>query len=133
MSEEEEQIGVNIYNEHDVDEETSPLEESIEEEGIAAQPVEVVKEEIVTVAENPNADTFSEGSTEDYGRGDDLYEVVKAHSDQINRLTDIVESLQSQIKQLEDTRLSGRKTSSATRTSSRSMKRKKNKATSKKN
>ena len=129
--EEEEQIGVNIYNEDDSDEETSPLEESIEE-GIAARPVEIVKEEIVTVAENPNADTFSDGSTEDYGRGDDLYELVKAHSGQLSRLTDIVESLRSQIKQLEDTRLSGRKTSSATRTSSRSMKRKKNKTTSKK-
>ena len=45
MSEEEgEKIGVNLYD----DEESSPLEESIEE-GIAAQPVEVVREEIVTV------------------------------------------------------------------------------------
>ena len=56
MSEEQgEKIGVNLYD----DEESSPLEESIEE-GIGAQPVEVVREEIVTVAENPNAETFSE-------------------------------------------------------------------------
>jgi hypothetical protein len=138
MSEEEgEEIGADVYDNEDdgADEESSPLEESIEEgeEDVPAQPVEIVREEILTVAENPNADTFSDGSTEDYGRGDDLYELVKAHSGQLSRLTDIVESLQSQIKQLEGTRLSGRKTSSATRTSSRSMKRKKNKeATSKK-
>jgi hypothetical protein len=107
------------------------LEESIEE-GFAAQPVEIVRrEEIVTVAENPDAETFSEekvstiGNTED----GDLYKLVKEHSVQLSKLTDIVESLQSQIKQLEETRLSGRKTSSARRSS---MKTKKNKATAKK-
>ena len=45
----------------------------------------------------------------------DLYKLVKAHSIQLGRLTDVVESLQSQIKQLKETRL------------------KKNKATAKKN
>ena len=130
MSEEEgEKVGVNLYD----DEESSPLEESIEE-GIGAQPVEVVRKEIVTVAENPNAETFSEEkvstsirATED----NDLYKLVKGHSIQLDRLTDIVESLQSQIKQLKETRLSSYKTSSARRSS---MKTKKNKeATAKKN
>jgi hypothetical protein len=126
MSEEEgEKIGVNLYD----DEESSPLEESIEE-GIAAQPVEVVREEIVTVAEDPNAETFSEEkvSTIDATEDNDLYKLVKAHSIQLGRLTDIVESLQSQIKQLKETRLSSRKTSSARRSS---MKTKKNKASAK--
>jgi hypothetical protein len=123
--EEGEKIGVNLYD----DEESSPLEESIEE-GIAAQPVEVVREEIVTVAENPNAETFSEEkvSTIDATEDNDLYKLVKAHSIQLGRLTDIVESLQSQIKQLKETRLSSRKTSSARRSS---MKTKKNKASAK--
>jgi hypothetical protein len=123
--EEGEKIGVNLYD----DEESSPLEESIEE-GIAAQPVEVVREEIVTVAEDPNAETFSEEkvSTIDATEDNDLYKLVKAHSIQLGRLTDIVESLQSQIKQLKETRLSSRKTSSARRSS---MKTKKNKASAK--
>jgi post-segregation antitoxin (ccd killing protein) len=38
---------------------------------------------------------------EDNDSEDDLYEVVKAHSDQISRLTDMVEPLQSQIKRIE--------------------------------
>jgi hypothetical protein len=129
MSEEEEHFGVDTYeNEDDADEESSTLGESIEE---SAQPVEIVREEIVMIAQNPNAETYSEGSTEDYDREDDLYKLVKAHSAQLSRLTDIVESLQSRIKQLEVTRFSGRKTSSARRRSS-TMKIKKNRATSKK-
>ena len=56
---------------------------------------------------------------------------MKAHSIQLDKLTDVVESLQSQIKQLKETRLSSHKTSSARRSS---MKTKKNKeATAKKN
>jgi hypothetical protein len=51
MSEEvDEQTGVNVYD--DDDEESSPMEESIEE-GVAVEPVEIVREEIVTVTENP--------------------------------------------------------------------------------
>jgi hypothetical protein len=113
MSEDEE-IGVDIYGDAD-DEKSSPLEESIEE-GFDAQPVEIVREEIVTVAENPSAETFSEekvsmiGNTEDDGDGD-LYKLVKAHSIQLSRLTDIVESLQSQVKQLGQTLAGGNKTS----------------------
>jgi hypothetical protein len=133
MSEDEE-IGVDIYGDAD-DEKSSPLEESIEE-GFDAQPVEIVREEIVTVAENPSAETFSEekvsmiGNTEDDGDGD-LYKLVKAHSIQLSRLTDIVESLQSQIKQLGQTLAGGNKTSSVRRRKN-TMKTKKNKATAKK-
>ena len=133
MSEEEDkEIGVNIYadEDEDTDEESSPLEDSIEE-GVAAQPVEIVREEIVTVAENPNSEEKVSmiGNTEEVDSEDDLYRVVKAHSIQLSRLTTTVESLQSQIKQLESTRLSDRKTGSAGRNS---MKTKKNKATAKK-
>jgi hypothetical protein len=133
MSEDEE-IGVDIYGDAD-DEKSSPLEESIEE-GFDAQPVEIVREEIVTVAENPSAETFSEekvsmiGNTEDDGDGD-LYKLVKGHSIQLSRLTDIVESLQSQIKQLGQTLAGGNKTSSVRRRKN-TMKTKKNKATAKK-
>lgn len=133
MSEDEE-IGVDIYGNAD-DEKSSPLEESIEE-GFDAQPVEIVREEIVTVAENPSAETFSEekvsmiGNTEDDDDGD-LYKLVKAHSIQLSRLTDIVESLQSQIKQLGQTLAGGNKTSSVRRRKN-TMKTKKNKATAKK-
>jgi hypothetical protein len=134
MSEDEE-IGVDIYGDAD-DEKSSPLEESIEE-GFDAQPVEIVREEIVTVAENPSAATFSEekvsmiGNTEDDGDGD-LYKLVKAHSIQLSRLTDIVESLQSQIKQLGQTLAGGNKTSSVRRRRKNTMKTKKNKAIAKK-
>jgi hypothetical protein len=65
-------------------------------------------EEIMTVTKNPDA--------EDNGSEDDLYEVVKAHSDQISRLTDMVESLQSQIKRIDQRQESdNKKTSSVTR------------------
>ena len=120
MSEEEgEKIGVNLYD----DEESSPLEESIEE-GFAPQPVEVVREEIVTVTKNPDTEDNDSGE-------DDLHEVVKAHSDQISRLKDMVESLQTQIKRIDQRRGSGNKTSSVGRNRS-ITKTKKNKATSKK-
>ncbi|MFL6322760.1 MAG: hypothetical protein ACJ705_02120 [Nitrososphaeraceae archaeon] len=110
------EIGVNVYDDED---------ELIEDEEAAApQPVEVVREEIMTVTKNPDA--------EDNGSEDDLYEVVKAHSDQISRLTDMVESLQSQIKRIDQRQESdNKKTSSVTRNKS-TIKTKKNKATSKK-
>ena len=57
---------------------------------------------------------------------------MKAHSDQISRLTDMVESLQSQIKRIDQRQESdNKKTSSVTRNKS-TIKTKKNKATSKK-
>jgi hypothetical protein len=106
------EIGVNVYDELIKDEEAA----------VAPQPVGVVREEIVTVTKNSD--------TEDNDSKDNLYEVVKAHSDQISRLTYAVESLQSQIKQIDQRRRSGnnktiRKNRSTTKT-------KKNKATSKK-
>jgi hypothetical protein len=109
------EIGVNVYDEDELIEE--------DEEEAAPQPVEVVREEIVTVTKTPD--------TEDNDSEDDLYEVVKAHSDQISRLTDMVESLQSQIKQIDQRLGSGNKTRSVGRNRS-TTKTKKNKATSKK-
>ena len=111
------EIGVNVYDDED---------ELIEdEEAVAApQPVEVVREEIVTVTKNPNA--------EDNDSKDDLYEMVKAHSDQISRLTNIVESLQSQIKRIGQRPASGNKSSSVRGSRSTTKTKKKNKATSKK-
>ena len=75
----------------------------------------MVREEIVTVTKNSH--------TED---NDDLYEGAKAHSDQISRLTNIVESLVP--KQIDQRRTSGSskpKNRSTTKT-------KKSKTTSKK-
>jgi hypothetical protein len=115
MSDEDgQEIGVNVYDEDELIE---------DEEAATPQPVDVVREEIMTVTKNPD--------TEDNDSEDELYEVVKAHSDQIGRLTDMVESLQSQIKRIDQRRGSGNKTSWARRNRS-TAKTKKNKATSKK-
>jgi hypothetical protein len=111
------EIGVNVYDEDEL------IEEDEEAVAAAPEPVEVVREEIMTVAKNPDR--------EDNDSEDDLYEVVKAHSDQISRLTDMVESLQSQIKRIDQRRGSGNKTRSVRRNRS-TTKAKKNKATSKK-
>ena len=110
------EIGVNVYDEEDEDE----LIEDEEAAAVVPQPVEVVREEIVTVTKNSD----TEGN-------DDIYEVVKAHSDQISRLTEIVESLQSQIKQIDLGRTSGNKTRSIRKNKS-TTKTKKSKTTSKK-
>ena len=69
---------------------------------------------------------------EDNDSEDDLYEVVKAHSDQISRLTNMVESLQSQIKQIDQKRTSGNNKTSSIRKNKTGAKTKKNKGTSKK-
>jgi hypothetical protein len=95
-------FGVNVYDDNDEDE----LIEDEEAAAVAPQPVGIVREEIVTV-------------TKDNDSQDDFNEVVKAHSDQINRLTEIVESLQPQIKQIDQRRRSGssiRKNRSTTKT-----------------
>jgi hypothetical protein len=108
------EIGVNLYDENE--------DELIEDEeaAVTPQPVGVVTEEIVTVTKNSD--------TED---NDDLYEVVKAHSDQISRLTNIVESLQSQIKLIDQKRTtddnkasSGRRNRSTTKTKSKTTSKK---------
>jgi hypothetical protein len=113
------EIGVNVYDDNEEDE----LIED-EEAAVAPQPVEIVREEIVTVTKNPD--------TEDNDIKDDLYEVVKAHSDQISRLTTIVESLQSQIKLMDLKRTSGNNKASSGRRNRSTAKTKKSKTTSKK-
>src|SRR5918911_525905 len=114
------EIGVNLYDDNDEDE----LIEDEEAAAVAPQPVEVVREEIVTVPKNSN--------TEDNDSEDDLYEVVKAHSDQISRLTNIVESLQSQIEQIDQKRTSGNYKARSRRRNRSITKIKKSKTTSKK-
>ena len=106
-------IGVNVYDEDD-----DELIEDEEAAAVAPQPVEIVREEIAMV-------------TKDNDSEDDLYEVVKAHSDQISRLTNMVESLQSQIKQIDQKRVSSKKTSSIRKNRS-TTKTKKSKTESKK-
>ena len=117
------EIGVNVYDDED---------ELIEDEEAAPKPVEVVREEILTVTRNTDTEdkVSMMGNAEESNGEDDVYELVKAQPAQLSKLADIVESLQSQIEQLGETRLSGRKTSSTRR--SRSMKTKNNKATLKK-
>jgi hypothetical protein len=110
------EIGVNVYDEDELIED--------EEAAVAPQPVGVVREEIVTVTKNSD--------TEDNDSKHDLYEVVKTHSDQISRLTEIVESLQSQINQIDQRRASGNNKASSGRRNRSTAKTKKNKATSKK-
>lgn len=121
MSDEDgEEIRVNAYDENEEDKD----EELTEEQGFAAQPMEIVREEIVTVTKDPN--TEEKMSVIDGSGGDDdsdhLYELVKSQSIQINKLTNIVESLQAQIKQLRETRNSSRKTTPATRNPMKSKK-----------
>ena len=103
------EIGGNVY-----DEDENELIEG-EEAAIAPQPVGVVREEIVTVTKDNDSED------------DAIHEVVKAHSDQISRLTNIVESLQSQIKQIDQWR-----SGSSIRKNKSAAKTKKNKGTSKK-
>jgi hypothetical protein len=97
MSEEEDDDEVEVSITSD-DEKIYPLEDSTQkQEGFASQPA-VVREEIVAVAENPNAETFLKeevsSNTNDTGKVyyDDLYNLVKEHSTQLNRLADIVKS-----------------------------------------
>jgi hypothetical protein len=124
MSDEDgEEIRINVYDEKEEDEDN---EELTEEQGFAAQPVEIVREEIVTVTKDP--DTEEKMSVVDDSIGDhdsdDLNELVKAQSVQLNKLTDIVASLQAQIKRLRETRKSNRKTTQATRNPVKSNKKK---------
>jgi hypothetical protein len=89
MSDEDvEEIRINAYDEDEKD------EEPIEEQGFAAQPVEIVREEIITVTKNPNTEEKMSIMGDSEGN-DDIYELVKAQSVQLNKLTNIMESLQS--------------------------------------
>jgi hypothetical protein len=90
-----------------------------EENSDIAEPVEIIREEVVEVVENPTEETFPLSSMEAqhdeedqkkviktdnlnrYNQG--IYEQVKAQSIQLNTLADMVESLQSQVKQLQET------------------------------
>jgi hypothetical protein len=86
----------------------------------------------------PDAKTFPlssmEGHAEEEGKTDnlnryteDMYKQVKAHSIQLSRLADMVESLESQVKQLQETRKLRHKTTSVRKksTSNNSIKTKK--------
>ena len=95
---------------------------------------------IVTVIKNPNLETplleeadeeeaeeaLTNNNSEDY---DNLYEQVKSHSIELSRLSDTVESLQSQIKLLQERRSGrgGRKTTTLAKMKKRIIKTKKNK------
>jgi hypothetical protein len=90
-----------------------------EENSDIAEPVEIIREEVVEVVENPTAETSPLSSTgsqheeEDQQKeiktdtlnryNEDIYEQVKAQSIQLSSLADMVESLQSQVKQLQET------------------------------
>src|ERR1044072_4159830 len=104
-NEDGEEIRINAYNENEEDEDEDD-EELTEEQGFAAQPVEIVREEIVTVTKDPNTEEKMSLLNDSGGdvHSDHLYELAKAQSVQLNKLTDIVESLQAQIKQLGETR-----------------------------
>ena len=73
---------------------TYDRDEPIEEQGFAAQPVEIVREEIVKVTKNPNTEERISVVSDTEGK-DDTYQLVKAQSVQINKLTNLVESLKS--------------------------------------
>jgi hypothetical protein len=93
---------INAFEENEEEEDDDEL---TEEQGFAAQPVEIVKEEIVTVTKEPNIEEKMSVVDDSIGSedSDDLYDLVKAQSVQLNKLTDIVESLEGQIKQLRET------------------------------
>jgi hypothetical protein len=80
-----------------------------------AEPQEIIREEAVEVVKNPNTETFPLSSKEEEDQKNeiktdssdryngDIYEQVKAQSIQLSNLADTVESLQSQVKQLQET------------------------------
>jgi predicted RNase H-like nuclease (RuvC/YqgF family) len=80
-----------------------------------AEPQEIIREEAVEVVKNPNTETFPLSSKEEEDQENeiqndssnryngDIYEQVKAQSIQLSNLADTVESLQSQVKQLQET------------------------------
>jgi hypothetical protein len=95
----------------------TPLERAVEDDDGSTLPVGIVKEEIITVVKNPNSNSETplveedeeEADAEEVDAEDDdnIYEQLKSHSIQLSRLSDTVESLQSQIKLLQE-RSSGR-------------------------
>ena len=89
---------------------------NFEESSDIAEPLEIIREEVVEVVENPT-ETSSMASMEDQVEeeedqkktdnsnpyNEDIYDQVKAQSIQLSSLADMVESLQSQVKQLQET------------------------------
>jgi predicted RNase H-like nuclease (RuvC/YqgF family) len=94
-----------------------------------AEPGEIIREEVVEVAEKPNTETFPLSSKEEEDQKNevktdngDIHEQVKAQSIQLSSLAEMVESLQSQVKQLQETirLLKHKKTSSVRKRSTSS-------------
>lgn len=117
----------------------TPLERAVEDDDGSTLPVGIVKEEIITVVKNPNSNPETplvEEDEEEVDAEDDdnIYEQLKSHSIQLSRLSDTVESLQSQIKLLQE-RSSGRgsrKTIPLAKMKKRNIKTKKGKTTRRK-
>ena len=122
MSEDKEGIEVDIDDNNDDFGTIEPITSSEEVEGGSTEPVEIFKEEVVTVVENPNAEEYDVEEKEENkeqeiridnskDEHENVYGQVKAQSVQLRKLTDVVESLQSQVKQLQETiRLGDHKT-----------------------
>jgi hypothetical protein len=116
----EEGIEVDIDDNNDDFEMIEPITSSEDVEEGSTEPVEIFKEEVVTVVENPNAEEKEKEEENEeqafridnsIGEDENVYGQVKAQSVQLRKLTDVVESLQSQVKQLQETiRLGGHKT-----------------------
>jgi len=98
--EQEERIGID--NNHD-----------FEQSSDITEPVETIREEVVEVTEKPNTETFPLSSKEEEGKEEqkneikidngDIHEQLKSQSIQLSSLAGMVESLQSQVKQLQET------------------------------
>lgn len=149
MSEDNEEIeDVDIFDDNDNeldsnnDQLKTPLERAVEDDDGSTLPVGIVKEEIITVVKNPNSNSETplveedaeEADAEEAEDDDNIYEQLKSHSIQLSRLSDTVESLQSQIKLLQE-RSPGRgsrKTIPLAKMKKRSIKTKKKKTTRRK-
>lgn len=141
MSEDNKEIeDVDVFddndNEHDSnnDQLKTPLERAVEDDGGSTQPAGIVKEEIITIVKNPNSNSDTPLVEEDEDDDDDIYEQLKSHSIQLSRLSDTVESLQSQIKLLQERRSGrgSRKTIPLAKMKKRSIKTKKKTTTRRK-
>src|SRR5689334_11250101 len=146
MSEDNEEIeDVDIFDDNDNeldsnnDQLKTPLERAVEDDDGSTLPVGIVKEEIITVVKNPNSNSETPLVEEDAEEADaedddNIYEQLKSHSIQLSRLSDTVESLQSQINLLQE-RSPGRgsrKTIPLAKMKRRSIKTKKKKTTRRK-
>lgn len=100
----------------DIDNNNGDFDESSD----IAEPLEIIREEVVEVMENPDTETSPLSSMEDQQEEEedqknkiktnnsnrytgDIYEQVKVQSIQLSSLADMVQSLQSQVKQLQET------------------------------